>query len=189
MRTFASQWKLVSFIALVLGAGGADAADHATVRAAVQPVKDRKPAPAFVLTDAAAHAARLSGYRGKVVLLDFWATWCHGCKEEIPWFSEFERKYRSQGFAVVGVSLDDGGWPVVKPFIETARVPYRILLGDAPTSKKYSIGSMPDTFVIDRSGRIAAVYFGLVDRNNVEANIKSVLMELPERVEWSSVPF
>jgi peroxiredoxin len=178
MNTFTLRWTITAFMALLLGAGSAGAADPTgvrAVRAVVQPIADRKPAPAFVLTDAAGHAVRLSSYRGKVVLLDFWATWCHGCKEEIPWFSEFERKYGSQGLAVVGVSLDDGGWPVVKPFIKTAGVPYRMLLGDAPTAKQYSIDTMPDTFIIDRRGRIAAAYFGLVDRNDVEANIKAVL--------------
>src|SRR5271170_1670485 len=123
MKKSSSEWKTMSLVALAL-AGSAGAAEESTVRAIVQPTEDRRPAPAFVLTDAAGKKVKLSDYRGKVVLLDFWATWCHGCKKEIPWFSEFERKYGSQGFAVVGVSLDDGGWPVVKPFIKTARVPY-----------------------------------------------------------------
>ena len=109
-------------------------------------------------------------------MLDFWATWCHGCKEEIPWFAEFERKYGSRKFAVVGVSLDDG-WPIVKDFHRTANVPYRILLGDEPTAGKYSISAMPDTFIIDRHGRIAAAYTGLVDRDNVETNIRAILGE------------
>jgi peroxiredoxin len=168
---------MVSLVALVLGAGSAVAADAPTVRATVQPIADRRPAPAFVLTDAAGKKVKLSAYHGKVVLLDFWATWCHGCKEEIPWFSEFQRKYGPQGFAVVGVSLDDGGWPVVKPFIKTARVPYRMLLGDDPTAKEYSIDSMPDTFIVDQKGGIAAAYVGLADRDNVETNIQTVLNE------------
>jgi peroxiredoxin len=176
MKTLTSKCKMLALVAL-LGGGSAGAADSPAVRAAVQPLNDRKPAPAFVLTDAAGRTAKLSDYRGKVVLLDFWATWCHGCKEEIPWFTEFNRKYRSQGFAVVGVSLDDDGWRVVKPFIESAKVPYRMLLGDARTAKKYSIDAMPDTFIIDRSGRIAAAYFGLADKDDVEANIKTVLMK------------
>jgi peroxiredoxin len=167
----------ITLAALVLGVVSAGAADESTVRATVQPITDRRPAPAFVLTDAAGKKVKLSDYHGKVVLLDFWATWCHGCKREIPWFSEFQRKYGSQGLAVVGVSLDDGGWPVVKPFIKTARVPYRMLLGDDPTAKKYSIGSMPDTYIVDQKGRIAAAYVGLVNRDNVEANIQTVLKE------------
>lgn len=175
MTTLKSQRKMMLLLALLLFPGGAGAADAPGVRAAIQPMTERKPAPAFVLSDAAGKKEKLSDYRGEVVLLDFWATWCHGCKEEIRWFSEFQRKYGAQGFAVVGVSLDDGGWPVVKPFIEAVKVPYRVLLGDARTAKRYSIDSMPDTFIIDRSGRIAAAYFGLVDREDVEANIRAVL--------------
>jgi cytochrome c biogenesis protein CcmG/thiol:disulfide interchange protein DsbE len=174
MTTFQSRWKAMSLVAL-LGAGITCAADAPGVRATVQPIPDRKPAPAFVLTDAAGKTAKLSEYRGKVVLLDFWATWCHGCKEEIPWFLAFQRKYGSQGFKVVGVSLDDGGWAAVKPFIEGAKVPYRVLLGEAATAKEYSISSMPDTFIIDRGGRIAAAYLGLVDKDDVETNIRAVL--------------
>jgi peroxiredoxin len=78
---------------------------------------------------------------------------------------------------VVGVSLDDDGWKVVKPFLKTARLPYRIVLGDDPTAKKYGIGNMPDTFLIDRQGRIAAAYSGLVDKDDVETNIRAMLSQ------------
>jgi cytochrome c biogenesis protein CcmG/thiol:disulfide interchange protein DsbE len=118
----------------------------------------------------------LKKYRGKVVLLDFWATWCHGCKEEIPWFAGFQKKYGAKGFAVVGVSMDEGGWGVVKPFLKDNKVPYRMLLGNEATAKKYGIDPLPDTFLIDREGRIAAAYTtGLVDREDVEANIRSMM--------------
>jgi cytochrome c biogenesis protein CcmG/thiol:disulfide interchange protein DsbE len=110
-----------------------------------------------------------------VVLLDFWATWCHGCKEEIPWFAEFQRTYGAQGLHVVGVSLDEDGWKVVMPFIRSAKVPYRIILGDEATARKYGIANMPDTFLIDRHGRVAAAYVGLVDKDDVEKNIRAIL--------------
>jgi peroxiredoxin len=160
---------------LLLLSGLAGAAAQPAVRASLQSAADRKPAPDFALQDPSGKPVRLSDYRGKVVLLDFWATWCHGCKEEIPWFSDFEKRYGSRGFAVVGISLDEDGWRVVKPFIDTAKVPYRILLGGDPIAKKYSIEAMPDTFLIDRRGRIAASYVGLVDKDNVESNIKLIL--------------
>ena len=138
----------------------------------MQPVAERKPAAEFTLRDAAGKSANLQQYRGKVVLLDFWATWCTGCKQEIPWFAGFQQKFGARRFAVVGVSLDEGGWDVLKPFLATNHVPYTMLLGDDATARSYGIRSMPDTFLIDRHGRVAAAYIaGLVDRNNIEVNI------------------
>ena len=157
-------------------AGVIIAADQPTVRAVLQPEKDRKPASDFALPDAAGKTATLKDYRGRVVLLDFWATWCTGCKKEIPWFAEFQKTYGAKGLAVVGVSLDEGGWNVVKPFLAEHDVPYRMLLGNDATAQRYGITSMPDTFLIDRQGRMAAAYIaGLVDKNDVEANIKALL--------------
>jgi|SRR5271166_4210612 len=158
-------------------AGIATAVDQATVRAVIQPADQRTPAPEFALQDASGKTVSPKDYRGKVVLLDFWATWCHGCKEEIPWFSEFHRKYASKGLTVVGVSLDSDGWKVVTPFIKTAHVPYQIVLGNDAMAKTYGIENMPDTFLIDRQGRIAATYSGLVDKDNVEANLRTMLSQ------------
>lgn len=89
--------------------------------------------------------------------------------------AEFQRKYGKKGLCVLGVSLDEDGWKAVKPFLQKADVPYRIILGDNATAKTYGIESMPDTFLIDRHGRIAAAYAGLVDKYDVEANIQAML--------------
>jgi len=151
------------------------AAEPPSIRASLSPANERKPAPEISLQDSSGKKVTLKKYRGKVVVLDFWATWCGGCKEEIPWFSDFERKYRGKGLAVVGVSLDEDGWKVVKPFLATARIPYRIVLGNDGTAKQYGIQAMPDTFLIDRQGRIAATYVGVVDRENIEGNIRGLL--------------
>jgi peroxiredoxin len=178
MNVSSIRMYLVRASALLLTlAGVATAADQPAARAPLQPANARKSAPDFALKDSSGKTESLKDYRGKVVLLDFWATWCHGCKEEIPWFSEFERKYAAKGLAVIGVSLDEDGWKVLKPFLETAKVPYRMLLGDDPTAKKYGIDSMPDAFLIDRHGRIAATYVGLVDKDNVETNIRTMLSQ------------
>ena len=147
-------------------------------QAGLYPVNERKAASDFVLQDASDKTAKLAEYRGKVILLDFWATWCTGCKKEIPWFSEFQQTYGSKGFAVVGVSMDEGGWKVLKPFLAEHPVPYRMLLGDEATAKRYGAESLPDTFLIDRKGRVAAAYKAvLVDKDKVEAQVKALVSE------------
>jgi peroxiredoxin len=152
------------------------AAEEPTARAILQPVGDRKPAPEFLLRDSSGKSITLKQLRGKVVLLDFWATWCTGCKKELPWFSEFQKTYRSKRFVVIGVSMDDGGWNVIKPFLAHTRVSYRMLLGDETTAKRYGVASLPDAFLLDRQGNIAAAYTtGMVDRDNLAANIRALL--------------
>jgi peroxiredoxin len=169
---------LASVLLLML-AGGAATADQTTVRAALQSVADRNPAPNFSLNNSSGRSVELKDYRGKVILLDFWATWCHGCKEEIPWFSKFDRKYGSKGFTVIGVSMDEGGWKVVNPFLAGIKVHYPMLLGDKPTAEQFGINALPETFLIDREGRIAATYkAGLVNKDDVEANIRALLSKL-----------
>jgi peroxiredoxin len=177
MNTALIRIKLVRPWALLLIlAGFTTAAGQSTVRAVLQPANERKAAPAFALQDSSGKTATLENYRGKVVLLDFWATWCTGCKKEIPWFSEFQKAYGPKGLAVVGVSMDEGGWKVLRPFLAEHPVPYRMLLGDDALAQRYGITNMPDTYLIDQQGRIAAAYIaGLVDQDNVEANIKALL--------------
>lgn len=163
-------------IVAIMAAAGAIAQSNVT--AALQPALERKPAAAFALRDAGGKKASLKNYRGKVVVLDFWATWCTGCKKEIPWFVAFQKKFGARHFAVVGVSLDEGGWAVLKPFLAKAHVPYRMVLGDDSIAQRYGIQNMPDTFLIDRQGRVAAAYIaGLVDKDNLETNINALLAE------------
>jgi peroxiredoxin len=143
--------------------------------ASVRPGKERHIAPDFALKDADGRIVHLSDYRGKVVLLDFWATWCGPCKVEIPWFIDFQRAHRD-GFAVLGVSMDDEGWEVVKPFVAKAKMNYRVLIGNDQTSQLYGgIDALPTTFLIDREGRIAAVHVGLVNRKDFENGIEQLL--------------
>ena len=141
-----------------------------------------KPAPDFSLADANGAPIRLSAYRGKVVLLDFWATWCGGCKTEIPWYIEFENKYKESGLSVVGVSVDEDGWKSVKPFLEEKKVNYRILLGSWDLAKQFGVdNALPVTLLIDRDGRIADSHTGLVDKAVFENEIKVLLKEAPPK--------
>lgn len=134
----------------------------ATAKASVKADKDRKLAPEFALKDANGQTARLSDYKGKVVLLDFWATWCGPCKIEIPWFMEFEQQFKDRGFSVVGVSMDEDGWNAVKPYLLQMRINYRVLLGNDQVGTLYGgVDSLPTTFLIDRQGKIASVHIGV----------------------------
>src|SRR5277367_1178995 len=96
------------------------------VKQAVKDTAARKVAPEFTLKDANGKVVHLADYKGKVVLLDFWATWCGPCNVEIPWFTEFERKYKDRGFEVLGVSMDDDGWKAINPFVKRRKINYRI---------------------------------------------------------------
>ena len=138
----------------------------------------RKAAPDFHLKDSDGKAVKLSDYRGKVVLLDFWATWCGPCKIEIPWFMEFQRAKQNQGFEVIGVSMDEDGWSAVRPFLKEMQVNYRVLLGDDKTADSYGgLEALPTTFIIDRDGRIAATHVGVANKKDFEDVIDQLLAQ------------
>jgi len=171
---------------LALSDGSLVAAETKGVAAIIQPVQQRKVAPNFALKDAAGKTVRLSDYRGRVVLLDFWATKCGGCVEEIPWFIEISKTFAAKGLATVGVAEDiayenlkdaDDAWTRVTPFVRDHKVPYPILMGDGTVTTSYDINALPLTYLIDRRGRVAAVYTGMVDRANLEANLQTMLLE------------
>jgi cytochrome c biogenesis protein CcmG/thiol:disulfide interchange protein DsbE len=143
---------------------------------AAKTAKGSKPAPEFALQDANGQTVKLSDFKGKVVLLDFWATWCGPCKIEIPWFIEFQRKYKDQGFTVIGVSLDEDGWKAVKPFIEQSKMNYPVLIGSDELASKFGgVDVLPTTFVIDKQGQIIATHQGLTSKDEFEDAIKSHL--------------
>jgi peroxiredoxin len=154
--------------------------NRSTVKAAsVKPGKDRHVAPDFALKDADGKTVHLSDYKGKVVLLDFWATWCGPCRIEIPWFMDIERKNKDKGFAVLGIAMDENGWEDVKPFLASMKVNYRVVIGDDDTTKAYGgVEDLPTTFLIDRQGKIAAVHVGLDGgRKDYEDGINELLGE------------
>lgn len=137
----------------------------------------RKAAPDFTLTDAAGAKVQLSEYKGRVVLLDFWATWCHGCKTEIPWYVEFENRYKNRGLAVIGVSLDADGWKSVKPFLAEEKMSYPVVIGNDGLAGRYGVTNMPMTLLIDRNGKIADSHSGVVDKTAWEQEIEQLLNE------------
>jgi peroxiredoxin len=140
---------------------------------------DRRMAPDFTLADALGHGIRLSDSRGKVVLLSFWATSCAPCEQEIPWFVEFQRTNAQRGFAVLGISMDVGGWETVTPYVEQKNVNYPVLMGNDELAGLFGgkYFPMPLTLILDRSGRIAAIHAGLCRKDEYESDINTVLAE------------
>ena len=164
-----------------------------SVNASSKAPNGRKLAPDFTLTDANGTSVKLSDYRGKVVLLNFWATWCGPCAIEIPWFKEFEQEYKSKGFEVLGISMDDDGWPAVKPYIAERKINYRILLGNDSVTQLYGgFDALPVTFMIDREGRFAfGAHIGLAGKNEYLSEIQSLLgikQTSAFRRTWRSLP-
>ena len=137
---------------------------------------DRKLAPDFTLQDANGRSVTLSELRGKAVLLNFWATWCGPCSLEIPWFTEFEQQFKSRGFEVVGVSMDEDGWKVIKPYIAEHKINYRVVLGNDSVGQLYGgVDSLPTTFILGRDGKVAYVHVGLAGKNEYLHEIQTVL--------------
>ncbi len=113
---------------------------------------------------------------GKVVLLNFWATWCGPCKIEMPWFVDFQRKYKDQGFTVLAVSLDEGGWDPVRAFAEKLDFNFPVLLGDDATSNDFGgIHVLPTTLIVNQSGKIVFTHQGLVSKAQYEEEIEALL--------------
>ena len=186
----ASRLPAIAAAGVVLAACLFTGCSSETVKAAsVKPDNERKAAPEFALKDADGKLVHLSDYKGKVVLLDFWATWCGPCKIEIPWFMDMQRKNRDRGFEVLGVSMDDEGWEVVKPFLSDLQVNYRVVIGNDVTAQLYGgVDALPTTFLIDRGGKIAAVHVGLASKKDFEDGIEQLLQSPAGSITRAALP-
>ena len=132
-------------------------------------------APDFTLQDLSGQPLTLSSYRGKVVLLDFWATWCGPCREEIPRFVEMQNQYGGRGLQILGVSMDDSPEPV-REFRQNFKMNYPVVMGNAKTGELYGgILGLPIAFLIGRDGRISAKHIGATDISVLEREIVSLL--------------
>ncbi len=135
-----------------------------------------QPAPDFSLASLDGKTLTLSDYRGKAVLLNFWATWCEPCKIEMPWFVELQRQYGPQGLQVLGVAMDDTDPKDIADFAKKMGVNYPIVVGKEAVGDQYGgIPYLPSTFYITRDGKVMDRVYGLVSRSEIEGDIKRAL--------------
>jgi peroxiredoxin len=132
-------------------------------------------APDFSLPQLSGQRLQLSDYRGKLVLLDFWATWCDPCREEIPRFVELQNKYRDQGLQIIGISMDDDP-EAVRDFYQRFKMNYPVAIGNATTGELYGgVLGLPIAFLIGRDGRIYSKHIGATDISVLEREITILL--------------
>ena len=163
--------------------GGGDALNF------VSPL-DGKPAPAFALKNLSGSKVSLANYKGKAVMINFWATWCGPCKVETPWIVDLRNKYAAQGFEVLGVDTegddlepgDKAGWAKAEAnatkFVADMKVQYPVLLDGDSISREYGgLDDLPASFFVDRSGKVVSASVGLTSESDIEGNIKKALAE------------
>jgi peroxiredoxin len=133
-------------------------------------------APNFSLKDHQGNIIQLSDFKGKVIILDFWATWCGPCRMEIPGYVKLYEKYKSEGLEIIGISLDRGGWNAVENFMEEFKINYPIVMGDAQVAMAYGgINSIPTTFVINREGEVVTYKIGYQPIEFFEQTLSEIL--------------
>lgn len=132
-------------------------------------------APDFTLQDLDGRSVSLSGLRGKVVILDFWATWCLPCREAIPEIERLYSTYAGKGLVVLGISLDEGNWNAVKSFRDEYGITYPILKGDYDIERNYMVRTIPMLVIVDREGNIRRRYIGGGAEEEIEKEIRPLL--------------
>jgi len=150
-----------------------------------KPAGPMKEEPNVAFKDLHGASISLASFKGKVVLVNFWATYCEPCRTEIPWLIEFQRKYASKGFSVLGVGMDDEGAKVVQPWVQTTTfdvngqptlMDYPIVIGDDDIADKFGgLWAYPTSFLVTRDGKIAKKYIGMIDKEDLEKQIQALL--------------
>ena len=177
-------WRVAGLLAFCLSLVPVSVAGQQTVRAPLIRAAERSAAPAFALLDASGNRVRSSDFREHPLVVNLWATSCGGCKAELPIFVKLSNDYKT--ITILGVSMDimyddlksaGEGWARVKPFVASHGIRYPIVLDDGSVEKAFEVTALPATYLIDRHGRLAAKYIGIVDEGDLEFNLKLLLSE------------
>ena len=177
-RLIPDMWKYVSFTAviavllvLLLNEQG-----NRRQEAVSSPAETVLPAPAWKFNQVDGRPLSSREFVGKVVILNFWATWCPPCQAEIPGFVELQEKYGKEGLVIVGVSLDRAGPATVKGFMQRLNMNYPVVMGDEKIVRDYGgIEALPTTFIINRDGHLTKMHVGYADRQTFEDLIRPLL--------------
>jgi thiol-disulfide isomerase/thioredoxin len=174
-RRLALEKAQENHVVLVPDGKAGEQAGDAAAATPDEPLKG-KPAPAFTLVNLDGKKVSLSDYKGRPVIVNFWATWCAPCKLEMPWFEEFRQKYRGQGFEILGIAEDDAPKDEIEKTAKKINVSYPILLTDGKVAPAYGgVDQLPMSFYIDRKGVVVTQTIGLASKDEVEANIKQLV--------------
>jgi thiol-disulfide isomerase/thioredoxin len=141
------------------------------------PIQARKHAADLSVTDIAGNRIALSQYRGKVVLLDFWAVDCGLCVIEIPWWVQFDKRYHDKGLQLIGLDVAGESPSYIKSFMQKSQMNYPVALGNDDIQKRFQVEGLPKTILIDRQGRVAVSHAGIVDRDAFARDIEELLRE------------
>ena len=140
------------------------------------PRLEGKAAPGFALVTLEGKRVSLADYKGRPVLVNFWATWCAPCKLEMPWFEDFRKQYAPQGFEILGIAEDDAGKDEIAKAVRKTGVTYPILLTDGKVASAYGgVDYLPMSFYVDRTGKVVEETAGLNSKDEVEANIRKIV--------------
>ncbi|MFZ3217461.1 MAG: TlpA disulfide reductase family protein [Candidatus Acidiferrales bacterium] len=179
------KFSLLLMILVVAAAGFSGCKARSSQAAALGNEKPLANEPDVTFKDLQGKDVTLASLKGKVVVVNFWATWCDPCQVEIPWMIGFQKKYADKGFTLLGVAMDDEGKSVVEPYVQKTQfkvdgqeltMNYPIVLGNDDLSAKFGgLLGLPTTFVISRDGKIVKRYIGLASESDLDKEIQGLL--------------